>query len=72
MSLFKRLVDLLFRIRGVEDRAVGRWIRILVDALTLYALFGLGAPTWLLVALGVGVGVSAYLEFRARMQDDDA
>lgn len=47
-------------------------IRILVDALTLYALFELGAPAWLLVALGTGVGASAYLEFRARMQDDDA
>jgi len=45
-------------------------VRLLIDALMLYALYALGTPWTLLVVIGGLVAVALYLGFKARMVED--
>lgn len=52
------------------DRKIGRWARILVDALTLMMLLQLGASPWIVAAAATATAVAGYLEYRARLEED--
>lgn len=54
----------------MNARATGRWVRLLIDALMLYALHALGTPWTLLVIIGTLVAVALYLGWKARMVED--
>ena len=51
-------------------RATGRWVRLLIDALVVYALYDLGAPWSMLVIIGTLVAIALYLGFKARVVED--
>ena len=54
----------------MNARATGQWVRLLIDALMLYALHALGTPWTLLVIIGGLVSVALYLGWKARMAED--
>ena len=54
----------------MNARATGRWVRLLIDALMLYALHALGTPWTLLVVIGGLVTVALYLGWKARVVED--
>jgi len=51
-------------------RAEGMWVRLLVDALVVYALWTVGVSWWLLTVLGMLVAVAGYKEWQARVGED--
>jgi hypothetical protein len=54
----------------MNRRAVGRWVRIFVDSMMLYALYHLGVEAWILIILGVSIAIAGWLEFKTRINEE--